>query len=289
MRAVAPVASGYVERDGVKLFWEQFGEGRPTVALLPTWSIADSRHWKFQVPYLARHYRVVTYDGRGCGRSDRPVEPAAYNYLEFTADASAVLDATATARAVLVAFSLGTIWALQLAADEPRRVLGVVCLGPSLSLAPPPAERREYAFDERLATTDGWAKYNLYHWLEGGYDDFLDFFFGRVFTEPHSTKHIEDFVGWGREVDPATLVALDRGLDRPKRRAMRAVCERITAPVLVIQGDSDEITSPGNADELAAITGGQCVTIAGGGHGVQARDPVIVNRLIKQFVDRVAP
>src|SRR5215211_1093854 len=226
MRAVEPVASGYVERDGVRLFWEQFGDGRPTVALLPTWSIADSRHWKFQVPFLSRHYRVVTYDGRGCGHSDRPVEPAAYNYREFTADARAVLDATETSCVVLVGFSLGTIWALQLAADEQDRVLGVVCLSPSLSLAPRSAGRREYAFDERLDTTAGWAKYNRYHWLEGGYDDFLDFFFGRVFTEPHSTKHIEDFVGWGKDVDPSTLIALDNGLDRPNRQAMRGVCER---------------------------------------------------------------
>ena len=40
--------------------------------LLPTWSIIHSRHWKMQIPYLARHCRVVTFDGRGNGRSDRP-------------------------------------------------------------------------------------------------------------------------------------------------------------------------------------------------------------------------
>ena len=42
--------------------------------LLPTWSIVHSRHWKMQVPYLARHCRVLTFDGRGNGRSDRPDE-----------------------------------------------------------------------------------------------------------------------------------------------------------------------------------------------------------------------
>jgi pimeloyl-ACP methyl ester carboxylesterase len=109
MRAVEPVSSGYVERDGVKLFWEQFGDGEPTIALLPTWSIAHSRHWKFQVPYLARHFRVVTFDGRGCGRSDRPTEPSAYSYLEFAADALAVLDSTGTERAVLAGLSMGAV------------------------------------------------------------------------------------------------------------------------------------------------------------------------------------
>ena len=75
MRACQPVADGYVERDGVKVHFELFGAGEPTVLLLPTWSIIHSRHWKMQVPYLARHCRVLTFDGRGNGRSDRPPEP----------------------------------------------------------------------------------------------------------------------------------------------------------------------------------------------------------------------
>ena len=71
-RARYPDAEGYVERDGARLFWECYGEGDPTVYLLPTWSIVHSRFWKAQIPYLARHSRVLTFDGRGNGRSDRP-------------------------------------------------------------------------------------------------------------------------------------------------------------------------------------------------------------------------
>jgi hypothetical protein len=59
-RARYPDAEGYVERDGVRLFWERYGDGQPTVFLLPTWSIIHSRHWKAQIPYLARHFRVLT-------------------------------------------------------------------------------------------------------------------------------------------------------------------------------------------------------------------------------------
>ena len=211
MRARYPDYEGFVERDGVKLHWEQFGDGQPTILLLPTWSIAHSRHWKFQVPYLARHFRVVTFDGRGWGRSDRPTEPSAYSYLEFAADTLAVLDATETDRAVLAGLSLGAVWALQLAADEPGRVLGVVCFGPAIALAPMPADRVVYPFNERLDSTEGWAKYNRYHWLEGGYPDFLEFFFDQFFPEPHSTKQIEDFIGWGLEIDPSTLVTIEEG------------------------------------------------------------------------------
>ena len=45
---------------------------RPTILLLPTWSIVHSRHWKAQIPYLARHFRVVTFDGRGNGQVRPP-------------------------------------------------------------------------------------------------------------------------------------------------------------------------------------------------------------------------
>ena len=79
MRARLPDADGFVERDGVKVFYEVFGDGEPTILLMPTWSIIHSRGWKMQVPFLARHYRVITFDGRGNGRSDRP--PGADSYL----------------------------------------------------------------------------------------------------------------------------------------------------------------------------------------------------------------
>jgi pimeloyl-ACP methyl ester carboxylesterase len=87
MRARDPDREGYVDRDGVKLHYEVYGAGQPTVFLLPTWSIIHSRHWKMQIPYLARHCRVLTFDPRGNGRSDRPTEPEAYAGREFAADA----------------------------------------------------------------------------------------------------------------------------------------------------------------------------------------------------------
>src|SRR5438270_8730557 len=101
-RARYPDSEGYVERDGVRVHYEVFGSGEPTVLLLPTWSIIHSRAWKMQVPYLARHCRVVTFDGRGSGLSDRPDGPGAYAEEEYAADALAVLDATSTAQAFVV-------------------------------------------------------------------------------------------------------------------------------------------------------------------------------------------
>ncbi len=70
------------------------GEGEETVFLLPTWSMFHSRHWKMQIPYLARHFRVLVMDGLGNGRSDRLRDPRRYRAVEFARDCLAVMDAT---------------------------------------------------------------------------------------------------------------------------------------------------------------------------------------------------
>jgi pimeloyl-ACP methyl ester carboxylesterase len=128
-RARYPDESGYIKRDGVRLYYEVYGSGEPAVFLLPTWSIVHSRHWKMQIPYLARHCRVITFDGRGNGRSDRP--EAGYDEHGFAADAPALMDATGTGRAVIVSLSLGAQRALLLAAGHPDRVVaGAVFIAP---------------------------------------------------------------------------------------------------------------------------------------------------------------
>ena len=202
-RARYPDETGYVERDGVRVFYEVYGTGEPTVLLMPTWSIVHSRHWKMQIPYLARHCRVVTFDGRGNGGSDRPAEPEAYLEEEFAADAVAVLDATATDRAAIVALSRGAERSLHLAAGHPERVDRIVFIAPSLPL--PPSTPRQTAmrdFEESRDTYEGWNKWNRHYWV-AQYEEFLEFFFGQCFAEPHSTKPREDCIALGARHRPA--------------------------------------------------------------------------------------
>jgi pimeloyl-ACP methyl ester carboxylesterase len=292
MRSRFPDQEGYVERDGVRIFFEVFGAGEPTILLLPAWSIIHSRFWKAQVPYLARYYRVIAFDGRGNGRSSRPLTPAAYGNEEFVADALAVLDATATERAVLVSLSMGAQWALLLAAEHAERVAGAAFIGPSLPISPRHETRVIHSFDDVLDTDEGWAKYNRHYWLKD-YRGFLEFFFSQCFTEPHSTKQIEDCVGWGLETTPEVLIAKE---EAPSRRAInpsggdeqhvRELAGRVRCPVLVIHGDEDAITPHARGVKLAAMTGGRLVTLEGSGHIPLARDPVKVNLLLREFVEQ---
>ena len=284
-RALYPDASGDVVRDGVRVHWETYGTGERTVLLLPTWSIIHARHWKMQIPYLARHCRVVTFDGRGNGASDRAL--TGYDGRTFAGDALAVLDATGTERATLVSLSMGAQWALRLAAEHPEHVDGVVFICPSVSIGEPVAGRRLHSWNEELDTDDGWAKYNRHFWHRE-YAGFLEFFFGQMFTEPHSTKPIEDCVGWGLETTPEVLVAtqLPDSLDPDEVRELAA---RIQAPVLVIQGTDDAITGPSRGIALAEATGGELALLDGCGHGPHVRDPVEVNRALRDFVAPPGP
>ena len=288
MRAREPLADGFVERDGVRLHYEVYGEGTPTIVLLPTWSVIHSRFWKAQIPYLARHYRVVTWDGRGTGASSSPTGSAAYTHLEFAADGIAVMDATGTDRAVLASLSCGGLWGVQMAVDHPDRVLGLFAQTPAVPLAPGLPERKVYRFDTEYEETEGWAKYNAHYWMRD-YEDFLWYFFGRCYTEPHSTKQIEDAVGWGLETDPATLVDATYGLDACGRQSFAAVCESVRCPVLVVHGDEDAVMPHARGEALARVTGGSLVTVHGGGHIPMGRDPVLVNTLIREFVDSIVP
>ena len=282
MRARYPDQDGYVERDGVKVFYEVFGDGDTTILLLPTWSIIHSRFWKMQVPYLARHCRVVTFDGRGNGRSDRPSEPAAYAESEYAEDAVAVLDATGTDSAIIVSLSAGAQRALLLAAGHPDRVQGVVFIAPSLPIAPAHPERTLHSFDELLATDEGWARFNRHYWMKD-FKGFLEFFFTKCFTEPHSTKPIEDCVGWGLETTPETLIAtvLAPGLDDSDD--VLAAASKVQCPVLVIHGDEDAISPHGRGEALARATRGELLILKGSGHIPLARDPVKVNLLLRDF------
>jgi pimeloyl-ACP methyl ester carboxylesterase len=281
MRAREPDAEGYLDQAGVKLHYEVFGDGEPTLLLMPTWTIVHARFWKAQVPYLARHFRVVTYDGPGNGRSDRPLDPAPYQYEAQSRSALAVLDATGTERAVPVSLSMAAQWALWLMAHRPERVLGSVFIGPSLALTPG-YEGRRHPFEEPYTSTEGWAKYNRHYWRDH-YRDFVEFFFSQCFTEPHSTKPTDDAVGWGLETSPAVLVA-EQDAPWVDQSTLRDWCAASRCPVLVIHGAEDAISPLRRAERLAEATGGALTVLEGAGHIPLARDPVKVNLLIREFV-----
>jgi pimeloyl-ACP methyl ester carboxylesterase len=175
-------------------------------------------------------------------------------------------------------------------------VLGAVYVGPSLPMAVPLPDREHHDFEEDSDSDDGWAMYNKFawrrHWLR-----FATFFMGEVFTEPHSTKQIEDTVGWAAETDGETMATAEtapwlkvREGDRllEGREAVLALADRVSCPSLVIHGSGDAIVPIEVGRALAEALGAPLAVIDGGGHCPVARDPVRVNFLLREFIEQVA-
>jgi pimeloyl-ACP methyl ester carboxylesterase/predicted glycosyltransferase len=284
-RALAPSESGFAESSGVRLAYEVFGQGDQTVLLLPPWSIVHSRFWKLQVHFLARSFRVITFDPRGNGRSDRPSDVADYGPVPELEDALAVLDATGTARCIFVAHCAVAGGALLLAADHAERVEGAVFMTPALPLSPPLPERTGFDFNEERDEYEGWAKSNRHYWAQD-FRGYLEFFFGRSFPEPHSTKQIEDCVSWALESTPETL-ALTMGGPGLDEATIRDLMARIRCPLVVTQGDEDKLVPPDRGAAFAAASGAELVTFEGVGHAPHARHPVPFNLMLRDFCERV--
>jgi len=286
MRAREPEQSGYVERGGVRVAYEVFGCAGPAVIFLPSWQILHSRQWKLQAPYLARHMRVITYDARGNGRSDRPGEAERYAHREIVADAIAVLDAVGVGEAVFVGTSMGALYGLQAAAWYPERVRGVVAIG---SVAPyvAPVEPGASPFYD-VGAAGSVAAFCAERGLPD-YRAFVEYFMGAAITEPHRTKPVEDAVGWGLSTTPEVLALTVAAREGVTKEAFEDVCRAVRCPVLVVHGDEDGIIPYEHGVALAELLGVGLVTLEGGGHLPSLGDPVRCNLLIREFVEGLRP
>ncbi len=292
-RARYPDAEGHVERDGVRIVYEVYGEGETTVLLMPTWSIIHSRFWKMQIPYLARRFRVVVFDGRGNGKSDRPQEPEAYAETEFAADALAVLDATATERAVVASLSRGR---RALAAPRRRASRAGRRRWPSSVRRCRSARRcrgrgmRQMLRRARARRYEGWDEVEPPLLASRTTRTSSSSSSRRCSTSRTRRSSVEDAVGWGLETDAETLVATPARAAASRSRGRCASWRTASAaPCLVIHGRDDAIRPHDVGAALAEMTGGALVTLEGSGHIPLARDPVKVNLLLRDFVERTRP
>ena len=283
MRAKYPDDEGFVERDGVKLHYEVYGEGDHTILFVPTWSLVHSRVYKAQIPYFSEHFRVVTYDARGNGKSDRPAAAEAYGLEQFAADAIAVMDETQTERAILFGVSFSALLCAVLAAHYPDRFEAMVAVGTVTPLVAPNKDRTPESFNVSRESYRGWEKFNRHYWLRD-YPGFVDFFIRQIFIEPHSTKQTEDSIGWALETTGDVIVKTMDGRSSSKITVDEAMYRRIRCPVLLIHGDADPVATCEGSRIVAGLTGGELMIIPGAGHAPHARFPAKVNTAVRDFL-----
>jgi pimeloyl-ACP methyl ester carboxylesterase/predicted glycosyltransferase len=266
---VQPAHEGFAERNGVKSWYAVWGESGPWIAFAPIFQITHSQILKATVPYLSRHFRVVTMDGRGNGRSDRPRGQDQYSFDEYYRDFVAVLDAAGADRLAVVGISATAMTALRLAAEQPERVSHVIVAGgyAEARVADPKIAARVRAESERM---------------RGDWPAYLEWFFSIVFTEPHSTKPAEDGIRYGGATSGEVV---DWARNGWLESDVTDFARRVACPTLVIHGDGDRRVPYAKGESIhQLVPGARMLTIGGGGHLTAARDPVVFNRAVRDFV-----
>lgn len=171
------MAEGFVQRDGVRLAFQDDGEGQPVVLLHGL--TATHRYVVMGSRALERSgHRVVAYDARGHGRSSPAPAPDAYGYDELAADLEAVLDDRGIERAVLAGASMGAHTLLRFALCRPRRVSGLVVITPAFDPHTSDQPSRLARWD---ALADGLRR--------GGVDGFI-----AAYGRPHVAEQWQDTV-----------------------------------------------------------------------------------------------
>lgn len=286
MRGEQPVLTGHIVRDGVRTGYEVFGTSGPVLVLLPCWIIVHARQWKAQVADLAQDCRLVVIDGRGNGASDRPSGSAAYAPGEYVADALAVMDALRLQDVVLLGFSMGGPLAALITQARPEQVKAVVLIAPVSPMSLQQRAAREASFLTPREAYEGWTKYNAAY-IRDHPGDFLAHFFGRMFLEPHSSKQIEDAIGWACETTPQVLIDSRLGALR-ENADIQAAYAGLRCPVLQLHGDADEIAPIEGGRRVASLARAELRELACSGHGPHLRSPALVNAAIREFLTRHA-
>jgi aminoacrylate hydrolase len=253
---------------GGEIYYEERGDGEPLVFASGLNGVA--RYWEPQVPVFAERFRVITYDHRGTGASDR-------NQREFSVDGMAsdvlaLMDALRIERAHLVGLSTGGAIGQTLAIEAPQRLNRLVMC--STWTHCDPWFRRLFQARRAMYQQAGSELHAMFHPLWLLPPDYVNAHDAQIDEERKraagSAPSVEISVG---RID--ALLAFDR----------RSGLARITTPTLVIASDNDYITPCYFAKALAReIPGAKLEIMDGGGHSISKTRPELFNRLVMDFL-----
>ncbi len=254
------------------------GNGRPVV-LIHGWPLS-AQAWAAQVPALqAAGHRVVVYDRRGFGRSDKPA--AGYDYDQLADDLQAVLEGCALEQVCLVGFSMGGGEVARYVARHGESRLHSVVFAAAV---PPFMLKRDDNPEGPL--TAGQAQ-EMKHGLQQDREAFFDQF-TRQFFSAHGQLRVseaqrQEALALCRQSDPLAALAC---IDAFSRSDFRADLARITVPTLVLHGDADAIVpieGSGRRTHLA-VAHSRLVVVPGGPHGLNVSHAQAFNDALLSFL-----
>ncbi len=246
-----------LERDGVAIHYEVSGTG-PALLLSHGYS-ATGEMWRGQVEPFSKHYRLITWDMRGHGRSDYPEDPAAYSEAATVADMAALLDAVGAERAIVGGLSLGGYMSLAFHLAHPQRVCALLIIdtGPGYRND----EAREGWNRNALRTAERYETEGLARLASGS-------------PEMRTSSH--------RNAEGLARAA--RGMLAQRDARVINSLPAINTPSLVIVG-ADDTPFLAASDYMASkIPGAKKVVIAGAGHAANIDQPGAFNAAVLAFL-----
>nr|5EGN_A Chain A, Esterase [uncultured bacterium]5EGN_B Chain B, Esterase [uncultured bacterium]5EGN_C Chain C, Esterase [uncultured bacterium]5EGN_D Chain D, Esterase [uncultured bacterium]5EGN_E Chain E, Esterase [uncultured bacterium]5EGN_F Chain F, Esterase [uncultured bacterium]5EGN_G Chain G, Esterase [uncultured bacterium]5EGN_H Chain H, Esterase [uncultured bacterium] len=258
----------HVENDGVKIYYDSYGEGVPIVFLHPF--STNGGIWYFQTFPFAQTNHVIVIDHRGHGRSDKPA--TGYSIMEHADDVVAVLDALKVDRAVFVGNSIGGMIAMQLNLDHPQRVIGNLILssGTGLGEGMPPEAGAAFQNDY-IGAFGGLLEGAVSARSKRERPEILAVMKAHFSVPSNFPKHVFD----AATADPNGVFAWN----------IKDRLSSIQAPTLVVAGEEDLVTTVANNQLLADnIPGAELRVINDVGHFYQLERPSEFNELLRGFV-----
>ena len=233
--------------NGININYKVEGHGDPLVMIM---GFSASRSgWSSQIPFFKKHYRVVTYDNRGVGKSDKPEGP--YSTRMMADDAVKLMDHLEIKKAPIVGVSMGGMIAQELAINYPERVskLVLACTYACRdSISGDTAEQAELVHLSPQKMAAGMAKL-------GANKPFNQFVFGTLAMIQASFMGVSAKVGLKGQTEACIG---HNTLDR---------LPLIRVPTLVIVGTKDRIIKPISSEVIARnISGATLVKVEGGSH-----------------------
>jgi 3-oxoadipate enol-lactonase len=255
--------------DGIRLNYEVAGDGRP-IAFAHSLAM-DRTLWHVQERHFGGRHRVLTYDARGHGASDKP--PGPYSVERFGEDFFGVLQAAGIARAVVVGLSMGGMAAQALAIAHPEAVAVLVLADTTCWYGE--TGPRDWGQRAETAETQGLAS-------------LVDFQLTRWFSDRTRAEQREI-------VDHATRVFLanDVAAYAASCRALGAMdlrqgLARVRCPTLILVGEEDYATPPAMAEDLQRrIAGSELVVLPGVRHLSAVEAPDVVNAHVDRLLEKL--
>lgn len=251
--------------NGIDMHYDMAGEGEPLLLLHGLGS--RSEDWAFQVPAFARHYRVITADMRGHGRTSKP--PGPYSVSMMADDVAGLLDALGVDAAHFVGLSMGGMIAFQFTVDRPERVRSLVIVnsGPALVAR---TLRERWQVTQRLALA------RLF-----GPGRTAVFLSQRLFPKPEQGDLREQFITQWTQNDRYAYLAAMRAL---VGWSVLDGIDAIRCPTLIISGDRDYTPVEAKRGYTARIPGARLEVIADSGHATPIDQPERFNELVLAFL-----